>query len=58
MDIKKLFEKVEADGKITKEEIKMINDTIAEDGKFDFDEKQLLERMAEKIRKGELKEVD
>ena len=58
MDIKKLFKKVEADGKITKEEIKMINDAIAEDNKLDFEERQLLESMADKIRRGELKEVD
>ncbi len=58
MDIKELFKKVEADGKITKEEIKMINDAIAEDNKLDFEERQLLESMADKIRRGELKEVD
>ena len=57
MNIRELFEKVEADGVVTKEEVRMINEAIAEDGTVDFEERQLLEKMADKIRKGELKEV-
>ena len=56
-NIKELFERVEADGKITKEEVRMINEAIAEDGTVDFEERQLLEKMADKIRRGELEEV-
>ena len=58
MNIRELFEKVEADGVLTKAEIKMINDAIAEDGTVDYEERQLLEKMSEKIRKGELKQID
>ncbi len=58
MNIRELFEKVEADGILTKAEIKMINDAIAEDGTVDYEERQLLEKMSEKIRKGELKQID
>ena len=56
-DIKKLFEKVEADGIITADEIKQINEALAADGVLDFGERQLLEKMVRKIRSGELKEV-
>ena len=57
-DIKKLFEKVEADGKITKDELRQITEALIADGKLDYGERQLLEKMAEKVRRGELKEVD
>jgi uncharacterized membrane protein YebE (DUF533 family) len=56
-DIKKLFEKAEADGVITSDEIKQINDALAADGILDYGERQLLEQMVRKIRSGELKEV-
>jgi len=55
--IKELFERVEADGKVTKEEVKLINDAISADGTVDFEERQLLEKMADKIRRGELEQV-
>ena len=57
-DIKKLFEKVEADGKITKDELRQITEALIADGTLDYGERQLLEKMAEKVRRGELKEVD
>ena len=57
-DIKKMFERIEADGVITKEEIRQIHETIAADGTLDFDERHLLEQMVEKIKRGELKEVE
>ena len=56
-DIKKLFEKAEADGVISSAEIKQINDALAADGVLDLGERQLLERMVRKLRSGELKEV-
>ncbi|MBN1521725.1 MAG: hypothetical protein JW928_04260 [Candidatus Aureabacteria bacterium] len=56
-NIKELFERVEADGKITKEEVRMINEAISADGHLDYEERQLLEKMADKIRRGELEEV-
>ena len=56
-DIKKIFEKAEADGVITAEEIKQINDALVADGVLDYGERQLLEQMVRKIRSGELKEI-
>ena len=56
-NIRELFKRVESDGKITKEEIRQINEAIAEDGTVDAEERNLLEKMADRIRRGELKEV-
>ncbi|MCK5707443.1 MAG: hypothetical protein KAI43_07295 [Candidatus Aureabacteria bacterium] len=55
--IRELFDRVEADGKVTKEEVHEINRAIGEDGKLDYEERSLLEKMSEKIRNGELEEI-
>ena len=57
MDIRKMFERIEADGVITKDEIIEINAEMMKDGELDFEERGLLQKMSEKIRNGELKEV-
>jgi len=57
MDIRKLFERVEADGIITKDEIKEINAAMMKDGVLDFEERGLLQKMTEKLKNGELEEV-
>ena len=57
MDIRKLFERVEADGVITKDEIMEINSAMMQDGVLDFEERGLLQKMTEKLRNGDLKEV-
>jgi len=57
MDVRELFKRIEADGVITKDEIIQINSALMADGKLDFEERGLLQKMTEKLRNGELKEV-
>ncbi|MBN1269528.1 MAG: hypothetical protein JXB04_08075 [Kiritimatiellae bacterium] len=56
-EIEKLIRRIEADGKVTREEIEELNGLLIRDQKMTSDERMLLEGLFAKIRRGEVKEM-
>lgn len=57
-EIIKLISDIEADGKITRDEIKKLHAAFMNNNQLDDHERALLQKLIGKLQRGELKEVD